>query len=254
MHKLKEVLAGGQTAYGIFSALKDPAVIEILGYVGYDYVVIDLEHTALDLQMMEHMIRAARIANISSIVRTPQDDYGSILRAVESGADAVMIPHLVSKQQGEKIVGMAKYQPIGHRGIDGSTRVARYGGVLITEHMKQENERVLVIGMIEDVEAVENIDEIITVQGLDLLFIGPSDLAGSFGLPGQVTHPEVRQAIQVVMDKSNKAGIKVGIPAFRPSELKEVLGMGASFVTTPAVDASHLTQSLKAHLKSVKNI
>lgn len=254
MNKLKRALDNNQMAYGIFSALKDPAIIEILGYAGYDFAVIDLEHSTVDLSSMEHMIRAAQVVNITSVVRTPQYDYGTILRAVEAGADAVMVPHLTSKEQAEKIVGMAKYQPIGYRGLDASTRIAKFGGVNvdIEDHMRKQNERLLIIGMIEDAEAVLNIDDIVTTKGLDLLFIGPSDLSASFGYPGQVSHPIVCEAIQEVIDKANKSGVKVGIPAFKPNQVREVIDMGVSYLTTPAVDASFLTQSLKAHLESVK--
>lgn len=254
MNKLKKALDNNQIAYGIFSALKDPAVIEILGYAGYDFAVIDLEHSTVDLSTMEHMIRAAQIANITSVVRTPQEDYGTILRAVEAGADAVMVPHLTSKAQAEKIVAMAKYLPIGQRGLDASTRVAKFGGISvdIENHMQSQNERLLVIGMIEDAEAVLNIEDIVTTKGLDLLFIGATDLSGSFGYPGEVTNPIVREAIQEVINKANNAGVKVGIPAFKPDQVREVINMGVSYLTTPAVDASFLTQSLKAHLESVK--
>lgn len=254
MSKLKEALDHHQIAYGIFSALKDPAIIEILGYAGYDFAVIDLEHSTVDLSTMEHMIRAAQVVNITSVVRTPQEDYGTILRAVEAGADAVMVPHLTSKEQAEKIVAMAKYQPIGQRGLDASTRVAQFGGINVNleDHMRKQNERLIIIGMIEDAEAVLNIEDIVTAKGLDLLFIGPSDLSASFGYPGQVTHPVVREAIQKVIDKANKAGVKVGIPAFKPNQVKEVIDMGVSYLTTPAVEASFLTQSLKTHLESVK--
>ncbi|MCF8565569.1 siderophore biosynthesis protein SbnG [Alicyclobacillus tolerans] len=253
MHKFKEVLSRNEIAYGTFCALKDPAIIEILGYAGYDFAVIDLEHSALDLMTMEHFIRAAKIANITSVVRTPQKDEATILRAVEAGADAVMVPHLISQEQGKRIVDMAKYAPIGRRGIDGSTRVAKYGNVPMTEHMQQQNDHLLVIGMIEDAEAVENIDEILQVQGLDLLFIGAADLSVSYNLPHQVTHPTVRSAIKTVFEHASRAGMKVGVPAYDAAQAKEVVDLGASFVTSPAVDTYHLTQTLTAHLRSVKN-
>ncbi|MDQ0221118.1 HpcH/HpaI aldolase family protein [Peribacillus cavernae] len=249
---LKKCLSENRIAYGTFCALKDPAIIEILGYAGYDFAVIDLEHSALDLTTMEHFIRAAQIANITSVVRTPQNDYATILRAVEAGADAVMFPHLITREQAEKIVDIAKYPPIGHRGIDGSTRIAKYGNTPMNEHMQKQNERVLVIGMIEDAEAVENIDELVTVEGLDLLFIGAADLSVSYELPHQVTHPTVRAAIRTVFEKANRAGIKVGIPGFDADQAREVADLGASFITSPAVDTYHLTQSLKSHLNRIK--
>lgn len=252
MGKLKEVLQRGEIAYGTFCALKDPAVVELLGYVGYDFAVIDLEHSALDLATMEHFIRAAQIGGISSVIRTPQMDFATILRAVEAGADAIMVPHLVSREMAERIVATAKYPPVGMRGIDGSTRVARYGGVQMVDHMKVQNDRLLVIGMIEDKEAVEQIDDIVQTPGLDLLFVGASDLSCSYGLPTQVTHPTVRGAIEKILASANRAGVKVGIPAFDPKQAKDLAELGYRFITSPAVDTFHLTQTLTAHLQSVK--
>jgi 2-keto-3-deoxy-L-rhamnonate aldolase RhmA len=252
MSRMKETLNRGEIAYGSFCALKDPAIMEILGYAGFDFGIIDLEHSALDLSTMEHFIRAAKVAGLTSIVRTPQMDFATILRAVENGADGVMVPHLMSREMGEKVVSMAKYAPIGMRGIDGSTRVAKYGNVPMADHMKEQNERVLVIGMIEDKEAVANIDEILTTKGLDLLFIGAADLSCSYGLPHQVTHPTVRNAIKTVFERAARAGMKVGVPAYDGKQAKEVADLGASFITSPAVDTYHITQTLKAHLQSVK--
>jgi 2-keto-3-deoxy-L-rhamnonate aldolase RhmA len=249
---MKETLDRGELAYGSFCALKDPAIIEILGYAGFDFGIIDLEHSSLDLSTMEHFIRAAKVAGITSIVRTPQNDYATVLRAVEAGADGVMIPHLMSAEMGRRVVNMAKYPPLGMRGIDGSTRVARYGNVPMDEHMKQQNERLLVIGMIEDKEAVDNLEEILEVKGIDLLFIGAADLSTSYGLPHQVTHPTVRGAIKSVFERANRAGMKVGVPAYDGKQAKEVADLGAGFITSPAVDTYHLTQTLKAHLQSVK--
>lgn len=252
MHKFKEALSRGEIAYGSFCALKDPAIIEILGYAGYDFAIIDLEHSALDKSTMEHFIRAAQVANISSIVRITGQDYGTILRAVEAGADGIMFPHVITKEQCQRIVNEAKYFPIGRRGMDGSTRAAKYGNIPMAEHMRQQNERLLVIAMIEDVEGVENLDGILSVNGLDLLFIGAADLSCSFGLPHQVTHPKVRQAIQSVFQKANQAGKKAGAPAYDAIQAKEIADLGAGFITTPAVDTYHLTETLKAHLAKVK--
>lgn len=252
MTRLKETLRRGDIAYGTFCALKDPAVVELLGYVGYDFAVIDLEHSSLDLSTMEHFIRAAQVGGISSVVRTPQMDFATILRAVEAGADAIMVPHVASREMAEKVVATAKYPPVGMRGIDGSTRVARYGSVKMADHMKVQNERLLVIGMIEDREAVEQIDDIVRTPGLDLLFVGASDLSCSYGLPTQVTHPTVRAALQKILSSANEAGVKVGIPGFDPQQAKDLAEMGYSFITSPAVDTFHLTQTLGAHLQALK--
>lgn len=252
MNKLKKAISESGIGFGMFTALKDPAIVEIIGHAGYDFVVIDLEHSAMDLSTMEHMIRVAEIVDITSIVRVPQEDYATILRAAEAGADAVMFPHLITKEQAEKIVNMAKYYPIGNRGLDASTRVAKYGNISMAEHMKLQNERVQVIGMIEDKEAVDNIDDILSVEGIDLLFVGAADLSSSFALPGQVTHPELRKAMKTIIDKAKKANVPVGLPAYDAVQVKQLEEMGVKFIATPAVDTFYITETFKAHLKEVK--
>ncbi|CAM3584411.1 aldolase/citrate lyase family protein [Aeromicrobium ponti] len=253
MNKFGKKLSENKIAFGTFCALKDPAIIEILGYAGYDFAIIDLEHSTLDLSTVEHFIRAAKVANVTSIVRMTQGDFPTILRVVEAGAEGIMFPHVMSKEDAQKIVDMAKYPPVGRRGIDGSTRSAKYGNVSMTEHMRLQNENVSVIGMIEDKEAVENLDVILQVEGLDYLFIGAADLSTSYNLPHQVTHPTVQKAIKEIISKANAAGIKVGVPAYDEVQTGQVIEMGAGFVTSPAVDTYHLTETLTKHLNKVKN-
>lgn len=253
MNKMRKKIEGNEIAFGTFCALKDPAIIEILGYADYDFAIIDLEHSSLDLSTVEHFIRAAKIANITSIVRIPQNDFATILRVVEAGADGIMFPHVMSGSHAKHIVDMAKYPPVGKRGIDGSTRSAKYGKVSMEDHMKEQNSNVTVIGMIEDKEAIENLDDILQVEGLDLLFIGAADLSTSFGLPHQVTHPIVQSAIKEIISKSNLVGVKVGVPAYDEVQVSKVIELGAGFITSPAVDTYHLTETLKNHLEKVKN-
>src|SRR5699024_10800266 len=249
---LTDRIEKNETCYGMFLALKDPAIVEIIGYAGYDFGIIDLEHSSLDLSVMEHMIRASETINLNSVVRVPQNDYGTILRAAEAGADTVMIPHLMDGKQAKDIVDMAKYYPIGKRGLDASTRIAQYGNKTMAEHMKIQNKRIQIIGMIEDQEAVENIDEILAVQGIDLLFIGAADLSSSFGLPGEVSHPKLREAIQSVIDKSNEVNVPVGMPAYDAEQANELREMGVKFIATPAVDTFLISEMFNNHLQNIK--
>lgn len=252
MSRLKQALDNHQVGYGLFVGLKDPAIVEIVGYAGYDFVIIDLEHSALDLSTMEHMIRAANLVGITAIVRVPQDDYATILRVLEAGAEGVMFPHLVTREQGEKIVQMAKYYPLGGRGLDPTTRVAKYGHVSMLEHMEEQNKRVQLIGMIEDKEALDQLDDILSVKGLDLLFIGTSDLSASLGLPGQVKHPEVQEAIRIILDKAAEQGVPVGMPAYDLAIAQEWIQLGAKFICTPPVDTFHLSKTFREHLLKLK--
>lgn len=252
MHNLIKTLENQQSAYGTIVTLKDPAVVEMLGYTGYDFAIIDMEHTMLDLRIVEHMIRAAHCVHVSSIVRTPQNDYGAMLRVLDAGADGIMVPHLTTREQAERTVGTAKYRPIGKRGLDGSSRAAHYGTIPFKEHIKRQNERVSVIGMIEDAVAINNIREIVCVQGLDMLFIGPADLASSLGYQEQFDHPIVLEAMEETMRIARHAGLSVGIPAFTAQEVNLYSSWGANFFTVPPIDALLLGNALGSYLQDIK--
>ncbi|AHV95678.1 HpcH/HpaI aldolase family protein [Paenibacillus sabinae] len=252
MNKLSKLLHNQQSAYGMIVTLKDPAVVEMLGHTGYDFAIIDMEHTTMDFGLVEHMIRAAECVKVSSVVRTPQNDYGAMLRVLEAGADAIMVPHLTTREQAERIVGTAKYRPIGSRGLDGSSRIAQYGTTPFQQHLKRQNERVTVIGMIEDESALTNLDDIVSVAGLDLLFVGPADLAASFGCQEQFDHPIVMEAIEAIVRTAREAGLGVGIPAFTAEEVDKYSRWGANFFTIPPIDTLLFSRAMTAHLSGVK--
>jgi 2-keto-3-deoxy-L-rhamnonate aldolase RhmA len=236
----------------MFLGLKEPAIVEAAGYAGFDYVVIDTEHSLLDSRTLEQMIRAADSADITSIVRIPLEEPSAILRVLDFGANGVMIPHIRSKSDIEKAVEITKYTPVGRRGVDETTRAARYGTIPLREHMKRQNEQVCLIGMIEDVEALENLSEIVSVPGLDMLYIGLADMAVSFGLFEDTRHPSLQQAVEQIVAIAAQANIPVGISAMDKERVKQLLAMGVRFVSTPDVDLIYFTETLGSHLKQVK--
>ncbi|MBN2984422.1 HpcH/HpaI aldolase family protein [Cohnella algarum] len=252
MNLLRSGLNGRQPAYGMIATLKDPAVIEMAGYAGYDFAVIDMEHTTLDFGTAEHMLRAAEGAGIHSIIRTPKNDYDAMLRVLDAGAEGIMVPHLTSREQAQRTVDTAKYRPFGKRGLDGSSRAARYGAVPFQEHLKRQNNRVTVIGMIEDTEAVDRIRDIVAVDGLDALFIGPADLAASLGHQDRFDHPEVIEAMKETVRISREAGVGIGIPAFTADDVARYADWGCTFFTIPPIDVLFFTQALSSHLAGIR--
>lgn len=253
MSSFRSLLENRPSAYGMIVTLKDPAVVEMLGYAGYDFAIIDMEHTTIDYGLVQHMIRAAHCVQIQSVVRTGHNDYGAILRVLDAGADAIMVPHLTTREQAEVTVNTAKYRPLGTRGLDGSSRAALYGSTPFQQHIKRQNERVTVIGMIEDAAAVDNLREIVSVQGLDLLFIGPADLAASLGFQDRFDHPVVIEAMREVMRVSREAGIGVGIPAFTAEDVSRYTDWGANFFTVPPIDTLLFSQTLASHIAGIKS-
>lgn len=169
-----------QRLVGTFLKLPTTQVIEILGPVGYDFVIIDQEHAALDRSITDLMILAARASNIAPVVRIPEFSEAHVLSVLDSGAMGVMIPHVSSVEKARAIARSARYRN-GSRGFAGLTRASNWGSVGSVAHMAAQDAEVAVIAMIEDQEAIPLAQEIAGVDGIDALFIGRGDLTASFG-------------------------------------------------------------------------
>lgn len=176
----RERLLARQRLLGTFLKLPTTQVIEILGPVGYDFVIIDQEHAALDRGMTDLMIFAARGSGIAPVVRIPEFTESHVLSALDSGAMGIMVPHVASVEKAKAVARSARYKG-GNRGFAGLTRASGWGRVGAVSHMAAQDGEVAVIAMIEDQEAVAVADEIARVDGIDALFIGRGDLKASFG-------------------------------------------------------------------------
>lgn len=236
-----------RAAFGAWATMADPAVVEMIGHAGYDFTVIDMEHVANDFQTTEHMIRAADAVGITSIVRVPENNPKVILRVLDCGAQGVMVPHVMSAADARLAVAACRYPPAGERGISPTGRAARYGFDDFDAHARRSDEEVLVVAMIEDRQAVEEIDAIVSTPGLDVAMIAPYDLAGSLGLPFSPNHPDIVQACQRVAAAARRAGMTLGIPAdhrMYTRSLAQVVEDGCRFVLT-AFDFALLGRALR---------
>jgi len=250
---LKKKLEEGKVVFGSFVGIKDPAIVEIMGLTGFDFVIADMEHTTNSTAIMDSMIRAGEAANISVIVRVPED-YTAILKVLEFGADGILFPHVRTKEDAQEIVNRAKYTPIGKRGMDPSTRSAMYSLENFKEHMKRCNENTLICAMIEDKEAVDNIEEIVSVEGLDLIFLGPSDLSQSLGVASEVNSQVVQDKINTIIEvcQKNKDAIKIGVPAFTEEDIPGILEKNINMITSPAIDLMFIANQMKELMTKIK--
>ena len=187
----------------------DPAFIEIAGYAGFDFVILDMEHGPANIQSLQNLIRAAEVAGIVPIVRTPDDSEIAIARALDVGAMGVQVPQVNCAKQAKRVVASAKYAPMGNRGVCRFVRAADYSAKNRFEYFKDANENLVIIHL-EGTTAIDNLDEILDVEGIDILFIGPYDLSGSLGLLGQVDHPQVHASMKAIIEKATKRGKAVG--------------------------------------------
>jgi 4-hydroxy-2-oxoheptanedioate aldolase len=202
---LKARIARKETLYGIFVMVPSPAVVEMCGYNGFDYVILDAEHGATGTETLENQLRAADASGIPAIVRVGSRAPDQILRVLDAGACGILVPHVTCAEDTEAIVRAAHFPPHGIRGLATTSRAGRHGLVSAADYIRMAREETVVIVQIEDRAALEHVGAIARAPDLDAVFIGPADLATSLGVPGQATHPDVVAAIDHVRQEVVRA-------------------------------------------------
>lgn len=226
----KQRLQGGAPVFGCWIKSGSPAVIEVAGRIGFDFVLLDTEHGALDSYTVENLIRAANVGGLSAIIRVGENRPIDILRVLDSGAHGVLVPHVQSRDDAEALVRAARYAPEGERGDAFTQRSAGWGFADPATYHACENAGTLVVANIESAGAVERIEEIAQVPGLDVLNIGPKDLAQSMGLVGQPSHPEVQGAIDRIIRAGKAANLAVGIGVRDAAAARKRIAQGVTFI------------------------
>jgi 2-keto-3-deoxy-L-rhamnonate aldolase RhmA len=244
-NKLKRELAAGKCCIGAMITVNSPIVAELFSRVGFDWLWFEMEHSALGVEAVQTMLMATNGAEISTIVRVPWNDPTIIKRVIDTGPDGILIPLVNTRAEAESAVQAMKYPPVGKRGA-GLARAQGYG-LTSAEYMRSANDEVLTMLMIEHIQAVENIDEILKVEGVDAIMIGSLDLSGSLGLLGQTSHPDVEAAIQKVLRACQRVNISCGILALDA----EQANMRIHNIIL-SLDVLTLTLGAKAALSKVK--
>ncbi|MBS4022517.1 MAG: aldolase [Dethiobacter sp.] len=229
-NKLKKKLKNGETALGTFIMCNSPDLVEVVGLSGLDFVVIDTEHGPLSLESTQHLIRAAELRGMSSIIRITEFRDTTVLRALDVGAHGVQVPQVNDRITAERIVKAAKYFPLGTRGA-ALTRAADYGTVHPLKYFEHENEETLIVVHCESKSSLDNLEEIAAIPGIDVIFLGPFDMSQSLGIPAQVTHPLVEQAAEKVVKVANDAGIAAGIFVRSGDQVKIRVEQGFRYIT-----------------------
>jgi 2-keto-3-deoxy-L-rhamnonate aldolase RhmA len=225
-NELKRRLKKGEQACGIWVTIESPMVTELLSTLGFDYFVFDTEHSPLDIIDAQTLMQAMRPKGTTPIVRVWWNDLVPIKRALDIGAYGVVVPWVNNKEQAEMAVKACRYAPRGLRGC--GPRRAALGD---PDYLKTADEEILVIAQIETKEAVENIEDIVSVEGIDVTYIGPSDLSASYGHLGEMSHPEVQMAIDRVFEASKKAGVATGVHMGAGKTIMDRVKKGYNFIT-----------------------
>lgn len=254
MKNIKQEMKNGNAMIGIFIPLPAPALVEMAAACGYDFVIIDNEHGTSEVNgQTENMIIAAYASGIYPIVRIPNLAMGSVLKPLDMGAKGIHVPLINTKSLAEETVKSAKYPPMGNRGTALSTRAGRYGfsPEKGRDFLNKANEDNLTVIAIETEESIRNLDEILSVPGIDAVFIGPFDLSVSLGYPTEVKHPVVLNAIHNIIDKTLKAGLQVGVMPASPEQAKEFIEMGVTYL--PVSGVGTLNKGLRFWVDGIKS-
>ena len=228
MSSIREKIINKELVFGTWLQTGDPVVAEIMAECGWDYIAADMEHTAINENDFVHFARAIK-GKTAAFARVESDDALAIRKVLDLGAQGVIVPMVNTKEQARKVVEAAKYAPMGKRGF-AWIRANKYG-VEFNEYAQIANESITVIAMIETKEAVENIDDILSVDGIDGVFIGPYDMSGSYGVVGQVDHALVQNAKRIVLEACKEHNKVAGQHIVRATKenVKEAVEQGYTF-------------------------
>jgi 4-hydroxy-2-oxoheptanedioate aldolase len=223
---LKHKLAAGQPATIVAPFAASAGLVELLGHLGFDGVFLDCEHGSSGWDEVENMVRAAELAGYSSVVRVERNDAATITRALDRGAGGVQVPHVNTAAEAEAAVQHVKFAPLGHRGWSGGRTAF---GVDMADYAREANAQTLLAVMLEEVEALDNLDDILRVEHIDVFFVAPGDLAQSMGYPGQMDHPRVTAAIDDALRRIRAVGRTAGA-LVTPSTLDRYLELGVGYL------------------------
>ena len=241
---MKEKLRAGEPAFGVSVMIPSPQIVEMVAAAGFDWVLLDCEHGTLTLESVELMAMAAEASGITAIARPVTRSPEHILQVLDRGVMGVQVPHVNTAEDARQVVQAVKYHPLGSRGLAAGTRAAVYDSHgTLADHVKAANEATLIAIQLEEGEAIRNIDELLKVDGIDVFFIGPSDLSQSMGHPGNPKAPVVADAINSSFRKMVAAGRTPGTPATTEA-VRDVLDKGVRYIYT------HLPRLLSGSAKT----
>jgi 4-hydroxy-2-oxoheptanedioate aldolase len=224
----KRALRAGKPQIGLWSTLSSNYSVEVIAGAGYDWILLDTEHSPNELENLLTQLQAAAPYPTHAVVRVPWNDMVTIKRVLDIGAQSILIPYVSTPEEAKAAVSYTRYPPQGVRGVAGSTRASRFGRV--KDYAKRAHEELCVLVQVENQQGLDNIEAIAAVDGVDGVFIGPADLHASLGYMGEITNPKVMPVIDEAIKRIRKAGKAPGILTPNEEHAKRQLGVGALFV------------------------
>ncbi len=231
--RVRAKLAANQSALCTKMNTGDPMIADMIGLCGFDCIWLCQEHGPYDWDRLGHLIRAAAVHNVDTMVRVAKGSYSDWVRPLELGATGLMVPHCMNADEARYIVRNTRFHPIGRRPIDGGNYDGEYCFLPVTDYIRRANEETFLAVQIEDPEALPHIEEICAVPGVDIVYVGPGDLAHALGAPGDMSHPAIADTINRVAAACKANGKHWGTP-MSPASAPRLMELGARFLTSGA--------------------
>ncbi|PIE32465.1 aldolase [candidate division KSB3 bacterium] len=248
----REYLESKDTVFGVFTKTNDPFFIEILGKAGFDFVILDTEHGPNDPRAVYPLIMAAKLNNMYPVVRVPKLTDIDIQRTLDLGVSGVQIPQIQCKEDAIKVKQYTRFHPKGMRGLCRFVRPADFSLKDKSDYFAEQNEVTTIIH-IEGVEGINNLDEIIQVEDIDIIFIGPYDLSQSMGIPGEVEHPELLTEIEKIVEKCKVHNKHIGIFTESVSLALKYKALGIKYISY-SVDVGIFAEACSSIVKQLNEI
>ena len=251
--RLKQRLQKKELTVGSWLTIPHRSVVEVFAKSGFEWLVIDLEHSPIGIDQTAELIAHIQGNGMQALVRVTKNEEVIIKRVLDAGADGIVVPMIKCKQEAEKAVSFTYYPPLGSRGV-GLNRAQHYGEGF-EPYKKWLNENIVIIAQIEHIHAIENLDEILAVKGIDGTIIGPYDLSGSMGYPGEYLREDVKHALESYIAKTNKANKPLGYHVIESeaSISVEKVKQGYTFIAF-SIDFFFLADRAKSELKKIKEL
>ena len=246
----KARLITGSAQFGSFAAMGSMLAAEALACHGFDFVLADLEHAPNDISTLLPILQAIDAGGAAPIVRAPWNDLVWIKRIMDAGGRTIMVPFVQNAEEARRAARAMRYPPEGDRGVASVTRASRYGAR--ADYVQMANADACLIVQIETVAAIGRVSEIAAIEGVDALFIGPSDLSASMGLIGQPTHPEVKAKIADGLAAAKKAQKPIGVLGTTPEECTAFAKQGFDFILL-GTDLGILVRQIKSDVASLRS-
>jgi 2-dehydro-3-deoxyglucarate aldolase len=252
-NKFREALLGRKLTLGAWMQIGHPAIAEIFARNAFDWICVDIEHGAIDIETMTNIFRTVERYDCVPVARIPLNDPVWIHRSLDAGARGLIIPMIKTAQEAEQAIKEAKYPPRGIRGY-GYSR-ANMHGIDFEEYIKAANDEIAMVMQIEHKDAITNLDDIVKVDGVDGVFIGPLDLSGSMGITGQMNHPDMTAALDKYRKIASKANKSFGMHIVRPNQknVKANLEQGYTMIAI-GLDNVFIDEMSKTILNEIKRI